>query len=127
MREKAYRERCKKELIEERLIKGAKPGDCILYILKFWFKSNPEEYFFKIGTTKTSIKERYHSGYFEFDYKIVSEHYFEEIYCKALEQKLLYEHRMLDLQYKFPEGIKFVGYTECFKELDTNILTCLLS
>ena len=106
--------------IEERLLKGAQPGDIILYILKFTY-IELKYIFYKIGVTSLSIKERY-KKYKDYTYEIVYEYYFEEDYCYALEQKLIYDHRSLGLQHVFPENEKFVGYTECFTELNEDVI-----
>jgi hypothetical protein len=119
-RQKIYRMEQRIKVINERLSKGAKPGDVILYVLKFRNK-NTQDTFYKIGVTELSVKLRY-SGYVDYHYEVISESYFEKTYCYTLEQKLIYEHNNLGLQYVFPSNESFVGYTECFIELDRDLL-----
>lgn len=77
--------------------------------------------FYKIGITSISVKTRY-SCYSNYVYKVLKEFYFEHEYCKAIEMKLIDEHRLLGLQYKFEENEKFSGYTECFYELNWDVV-----
>jgi len=130
----SYCKECKKEKyyteyvlnsIDERLAKGAKDGDIVLYLLKFTNK-HTNEIFYKIGITKLSVKIRY-SGYTNYKYSILSEYYFDEDYCTALETKLVYEHRNLGLQYTFHENESFSGHTECFIKLDEDVLSKYLN
>lgn len=120
-RRKSY-DKFKQNLLDERLAKGIRYGDIILYVLKFRCNTR-QEVFFKIGVTEVSVGNRYSSGYNNYEYEVLQELYFDKDYCYALEQKLLYEHRKLGLQYKFPEHEKFCGYTECFIALDEEILS----
>jgi len=107
--------------IEERLSKGAKPGDIVLYFIKF-VHNETKDTFYKIGITELSVKERYRK-YNNYSYEVLSEYYFEREYCSALEQKLIYEHILLGLQCNHLTYEQFIGYTECFVELKEEILS----
>jgi len=90
---------------------GNKPG--VFYKLLFTH-INLNFSFIKVGITSVSIKKRYNKKcYKDYSYKII-----EEVKCTNLESAQL-EHNYINInkeqKFIFPDNVKFIGYTECFK------------
>jgi len=89
---------------------GNEPGTFykLLFTHKLGFR------FIKVGITSRNIKTRYsHSKYKDFTYEII-----EEINTTNLESALMEQEFMKNTKlkrFKFPENVKFTGYTECYE------------
>lgn len=81
------------------------------YVLKCW---NEKEEFYKIGRTFTSIAERYKNR-FKYKYKIVTEDVMTAKDCYEKEIRMRAENK----NNKYIPLVKFNGYTECYKKLNT--------
>jgi len=97
------------KLYETNTALGSEPG--IFYILKFKHISGLE--FLKAGITNRSIKERYSGNkYKDFTYEILEEQFMTNLESAQKEQEFLKENK--EYKFKFPDDIKFEGYTETF-------------
>lgn len=88
-----------------------------VYIIKI---TGNNEAFYKIGITSYTVRERYKMGYLPEEYSIEVKHIFNDL-DKGLAydfEKLLHKKNSIN---KYKPLIKFAGYTECFKQVPTDL------
>jgi len=111
-----YRSRAKKrddriryEIALDKISKGNQGGDWVYYELEFTHKEQGFS-FYKFGITQHSIEYRYRD-YRAYTYEVLKEITGDKSYIKGLERKIKMDTR--ENQFNFPEGIKFIGLSEC--------------
>lgn len=83
-----------------------------VYIIRCW---DEEEEFYKIGRTFTTVEERYKNR-FKYNYEIINQIVMTSEDCYQKEIEL----RQNNKSNKYTPLKKFNGYTECYKNINTN-------
>ena len=102
-------DRIKYEIALDKISKGNQGGDWVYYELEFTHKEQGFS-FYKFGITQHSIEYRYNQ-YAAYTYEVLKEITGDKDYIKSLERKIKMDTK--ENQFNFPEGIKFVGLSEC--------------
>lgn len=92
----------------------------ILYLLRF---TSQTEEFYKIGITTTTIKQRYHWGYLDYNIDVILEHPTTIYDAWQREQAIIsmFKHQ------RYIPSIKIGGYTECLtKHIDVDSIRRLV-
>lgn len=88
-----------------------------VYVIKL---TGNNESFYKIGITSYTVDERFKQGYLPEEYSIEIKYIFSEL-DKGIAydfEKLLHKNNKLN---KYNPLIKFAGYTECFRQVPTDL------